>query len=150
MNWKSGILLSFMMYVPSQDDLSKSCTLLRETIEAHGGLQRGLSVQEFVIRAKTGGIALPLRFQDRQFNAYQQGKLRHMFSLQNIFYIRKAIRQPEGDWLPRKKGGWYLYIFGLLIRIHRILESCEETVKEMWKIMNIFTKAENIFSEGRE
>jgi len=60
-----------MKYIPLKDDLSKSCDLLREAIEAHGGLERWLSVQEFVIRAKTGGIALPLRFQPGAFRYYE-------------------------------------------------------------------------------
>jgi hypothetical protein len=58
----------------------------------------------FCYQGKTEGIALPLRFQDQQCNTHQQGAKAYVFFCR-IYYIGKAIRQPEGDWLPRKKGG---------------------------------------------
>ena len=69
-----------MMYIPSiDDDLSKSCILLREAIKAHGGLQRWLPVQDFVIRAKQEEL---LFRSDSRFNSVTliNRALRHMFS----------------------------------------------------------------------
>lgn len=45
--------------------------MLREAIQAHGGLEKWHSVQEIVIHARTGGIALPMRFQPSAFKSYK-------------------------------------------------------------------------------
>ena len=59
------------MLFPTKSNLENCCELLRRTIEAHGGLERWLSVQEFVIRVHTGGIALPFRFQPSAFKSIE-------------------------------------------------------------------------------
>jgi hypothetical protein len=43
--------------------MADNCELLDMVIDAHGGLKKWSSVRELIIRARTGGIALSLRFQ---------------------------------------------------------------------------------------
>jgi hypothetical protein len=45
--------------------------LLNAAIEAHGGLARWRSVGEIVVRARSGGLALPARFKPGEFKAYE-------------------------------------------------------------------------------
>ncbi|MEW6587413.1 MAG: hypothetical protein AB1442_17620 [Nitrospirota bacterium] len=59
------------MKIPKKEDSEKCCELLRKAIQAHGGLEKWLSMFEFDIRARSGGIALPLRFQPAAFKSYR-------------------------------------------------------------------------------
>lgn len=59
------------MLSPTQGDLRNCCELLKKAIEAHGGIGTWRSVQEFVVRVHTGGIALPLRLQSSAFKSVE-------------------------------------------------------------------------------
>jgi hypothetical protein len=51
--------------------MGTNCELLDRAIEAHGGLDRWEKVKELVIRARSGGVALPLKFKPSAFKSYE-------------------------------------------------------------------------------
>jgi len=57
--------------IPQIGDPDNCCPLLRDAIKAHGGLERWRSLLEIVIRARSGGVALPMRFQRSAYKSYE-------------------------------------------------------------------------------
>ena len=60
-----------MVKIPQKRDLDNCCPLLRNAIKAHGGLEKWRSLLEIVIRARSGGVALPMRFQRSAYKSYE-------------------------------------------------------------------------------
>ena len=60
-----------MVKIPQKRDLENCCELLRNVIKAHGGLEKWRSLLEIVIRARGGGVALPMRFQRSAYKSYE-------------------------------------------------------------------------------
>jgi len=57
--------------IPQERDMGNCCPLLRDAVKAHGGLEKWLSLLEIVIRARSGGVALPMRFQRSAYKSYE-------------------------------------------------------------------------------
>jgi hypothetical protein len=57
--------------IPQERDLGNCCPLLRNAIKAHGGLEKWGSLLEIVIQARSGGVALPMRFQRSAYKSYE-------------------------------------------------------------------------------
>jgi len=57
--------------IPQKRDPGNCCPLLRDAIKAHGGLEKWQSLLEIVIRARSGGVALPMRFQRSAYKSYE-------------------------------------------------------------------------------
>jgi hypothetical protein len=57
--------------------MSSAGELLTMIVEAHGGMEKWRSAQHIVVHARSGGIALPLRFKPSAFKSYKANITAH-------------------------------------------------------------------------
>ncbi|MGD8344295.1 MAG: hypothetical protein PVI38_19430 [Desulfobacterales bacterium] len=100
---------------------SKARALIDRVIERHGGLDLWSAVEKLTIRAKTGGVALPLRF---KFGAFRDYKA----------HIR--AHEPHVRIAPHPKAGMRGIFSGNTVRIET--ESAE-TVRERYNARRAFS-----------
>ena len=76
--------------------MSRAGELLAAAIEAHGGPEQWREVRHIVIRARSGGIALPLRFKPAAFKQYEANITAHKPGADIIPFAAKEA-QPFED-----------------------------------------------------